>query len=169
VEGGTSIFVDALFAAIRLRHYYRSDFNILTKIPIPFHYINAGNHLYEEHPTIELSNTHPHTKHIAFVNYSPPFQAPLRASTPIKFYTAFSRFSSMLENPDAAFQYSLREGDAVLFDNRRILHARTAFNDLPHTTEDAADTPNRWLKGLYLEADAVLNRRRILESQLTKY
>ena len=169
MQGGTSVFVDALYAANRLRQSHPEDFDILTKTLVPFHYINAGNHLHEEHPTIELDrHDTPGSGSVAFINYSPPFQAPLPASIPKEFYTALSRFSTFLEAPEATYEYTLREGDAVLFDNRRVLHARTAFNDLPHAAENATDATNRWLKGLYLEADAVLNRRRVLEAKLEK-
>ena len=63
---------------------------------------------------------------------------------------------------------TLREGDAVLFDNRRVLHARTAFTD-PAEGKAAAsmdDMTSRWLKGCYLEADAVLDRGRVLRERL---
>lgn len=173
MQGGTSVFVDALHAANRLRDTHPSEFDILTKTLVPFHYINSGNHLHHAHPTIELDSeayTQTDPKPIRFINYSPPFQAPLSASTPPEFYSALSRFTSLLDSPEASFEYTLREGDAVLFDNRRVLHARTAFNDLPQDsqTEGGADTTNRWLKGCYLEADEVMNRRRVLEEKLSE-
>lgn len=62
------------------------------------------------------------------------------------------------------FDYTLKEGDAVVFDNRRVLHARTAFHD----GNDVEDQPevNRWLKGCYVEADSVLDRGRGLRTAL---
>ncbi|EKM60513.1 uncharacterized protein PHACADRAFT_63017, partial [Phanerochaete carnosa HHB-10118-sp] len=171
VQGGTSVFVDALYAANRLQDTHPPDFDVLTKTLVPFHYINNGNHLHHVHPTIELNHEdyiHTGRKRVQFINYSPPFQAPLPALTPHEFYSALSRFTALLDSPEAAFEYTLREGDAILFDNRRILHARTAFNDLPRSfqNDSEADTTNRWLKGCYLEADKVLNRRRVLEARL---
>ena len=71
----------------------------------------------------------------------------------------------MLDDPAVQFEYLLREGDAVLFDNRRVLHARTAFWERVGT-KDADGETNRWLKGCYLEADAVLDRGRVLREQL---
>ena len=164
--GGTSVFVDAINAANRLRAARPTDFNILANTPVPFHYINAGNHLHEEHPTIELDHhADQHSseeKPIRFINYSPPFQAPLPPSTPPEFYTALRHFVSFLEDPSARYEYTLREGDAVLFDNRRVLHARTAFQDTAQGSDTYNGEPNRWLKGCYLEADALLNRARVL-------
>ena len=101
---------------------------------------------------------------IEFINYSPPFQAPLALDTPPALYDALGKFARMLEDPAVRFEYLLREGDAMLFDNRRVLHARTAFTE--REAENSDEETNRWLKGCYLEADAVLDRGRVLRKLL---
>ena len=80
----------------------------------------------------------------------------------MEFYSALARFAEMLNDPMNAFEYTLREGDAVVFDNRRVLHARTAFRDKPDGVEMKRGEINRWLKGCYLEADALADRVRVL-------
>ena len=59
----------------------------------------------------------------------------------------------------------------MLFDNRRVLHARSAFEEwseeerpsnVPKAMEGEA---SRWLKGCYLESDAVSDRMRVLRSK----
>ncbi|KAG6832195.1 hypothetical protein H0H87_002305 [Tephrocybe sp. NHM501043] len=166
VQGGKSIFVDAAHCASVLRDTRPSDFDILTMTPVAFHYINDGHHHHREHPTIELANpacgTLPGT--ISHINYSPPFQAPLPLSTPPTFYTALKRFSEVLNDSSNTFSYTLKEGDAVFFDNRRVLHARTAFSDIDGLGREGE--ANRWLKGCYLEADDLLDRRRVLAGKL---
>lgn len=166
VQGGQSIFVDAVHCAALLRNTRPSDFDVLTNTPVPFHYINDGHHLQREHPTIELANpafgAPPGT--ISHINYSPPFQAPLLPSTPDTFYPALRRFAEALDDPSNVYRYTLQEGDAVIFDNRRILHSRTAFSDIDGQEKEGET--NRWLKGCYLEADDLLDRRRILEAKL---
>ena len=167
VEGGTSIFVDASHVASQLRQTDPSAFDILASTPVAFHYVNDGHHLHHSHPTLQLSRfpSAATGKHeVEFVNYSPPFQAPLPLDTPAKFYGALGKFARMLEDPAARFEYLLKEGDAVLFDNRRVLHARTAFTE--REAETSEEETNRWLKGCYLEADAVMDRGRILRTQL---
>lgn len=169
--GGTSVFVDALHAAERLRASHPSDFRILSTTPVPFHYINNGNHLHHSHPTIELDQCYTGDAiqaPIKYINYSPPFQAPLPPSTPTEFYSALERFVAYLDDPSSQFEYTLREGDAVLFDNRRVLHARTAFQDPAESeaTVSVDDTTSRWLKGCYIEADTVLSRGRVLREKL---
>ncbi|KAF9238090.1 hypothetical protein BU15DRAFT_75480 [Melanogaster broomeanus] len=103
-----------------------------------------------------ISTTRLHSKH------------PSRLPTPSSFYTALGKFSALLDDPANRLEYTLREGDAVLFDNRRVLHARTAFTDAGDTGEGQADGTNRWLKGCYLEADAILDRGRILSAKLER-
>jgi gamma-butyrobetaine dioxygenase len=125
------------------------------------------------HPTLELTKPSPFVSDaspnslpalpdgrvIAHVNYSPPFQAPLPPSTPAEFFSAFARFEALLARPEARFEYRLQEGDAVLFDNRRMFHARGPFEE-ELTGPDAVR--DRWLKGGYFEADEVLDKRRVL-------
>ncbi|KAF9224921.1 Clavaminate synthase-like protein [Gyrodon lividus] len=173
VVGGTSVFSDGLHVASVLRKSHPADFEVLTTTPVPFHYINDGHHLHYEHPTIELDahsslNTPTSTSSelpIKNLSYSPPFQAPLVTSTPVSFYTALSKFAGLLDDPTNHMEYTMREGDAVLFDNRRMLHGRTAFTDVG---EGRDDETNRWLKGCYLEADAVLDRGRVLSAKLDR-
>lgn len=169
VMGGTSIFVDGLHVANTLRRTHPEDFNILSTTRVPFHYINDGHHLHHEHPTIDLERVPTSSsaeRTVKYINYSPPFQAPLLLSpTLLEFHTALKHFAALLDVPDNRMEYVLREGDAVLFDNRRVLHARTAFTDTGHSVDGE---PNRWLKGCYIESDALLDRGRVLRANIEK-
>lgn len=153
VRGGTSYFVDAIHAASLLHRTHPSAFTCLTQTPVPYHYINDNHHLHHAHPVIQLTPA----SRIEYINYSPPFQAPLHRSTPDEFYGALKEYTDLLARKDGEFRYTLNEGDAAVFDNRRVLHARTEFWD-----EGKEGETNRWLKGCYLEADDVLDRVRIL-------
>jgi gamma-butyrobetaine dioxygenase len=158
------MFVDALNAANTLRTSSPSHFNVLTTTPVSFHYINDGHHQHFDHPTIQLGSFPDETGAlpVKYVNYSPPFQAPLRLSTPPQFYDALEAFVEILESPENRYEYLLREGDVVVFDNRRVLHARTAF--ISKNPGDDGDT-DRWLKGCYVEAESVSDRARVLRSK----
>lgn len=175
VVGGTSIFVDALHVASLLQKSHPADFGVLAATRVPFHYINDGHHLHHEHPTIELdayastADSSTSERSVKYINYAPPFQAPLMNSTPTSFCVALGRFAALLDDSANRMEYTLREGDAVLFDNRRVLHARTAFTDGPAGGGEAREgETNRWLKGCYLEEDAILDRGRILSSRLDR-
>ncbi|KAI6041475.1 hypothetical protein EDC04DRAFT_2565582 [Pisolithus marmoratus] len=169
VLGGRSTFADGLHVANTLRTTRPEDFNTLCTTQVPFHYINDGHHLHYEHPTIELEPipTSPSAERaVKYINYSPPFRAPLLPSpTLLELHTALKHFATLLEAPENRMEYALREGDAVLFDNRRALHARTAFTNTDHGTNGK---PNRWLKGCYVEMDSVLDRGRVLRANNEK-
>jgi gamma-butyrobetaine dioxygenase len=178
VKGGTSIFVDAFKAVEELHAFSPDSFDILSHVPVDFHYINDGHHLHHSHPTIELKSGYLHSgfpkakssPEVAFINYSPPFQAPLSIKTTSLFYPALADFVKFLRKPENRLEYTLKEGDAVIFDNRRVLHARTEFSEWADE-ERPAEVPrseeggtSRWLKGCYLEADAVWDRMRVLRT-----
>jgi len=166
VQGGTSLFTDALAAAETLRQTDPAAFTLLTSTPVPFHYINDGHHLHHTHPTIELARfPDPQTgqHEITHVNYSPPFQAPLPPDTPPAFFDALGRFAALLEKNDAVYRYTLRKTDAVVFDNRRVLHARTAFTDAEEL--EGGEGVNRWLQGCYFDADSMMDQGRILREK----
>ena len=71
----------------------------------------------------------------------------------------------ILDDPMNTYEYTLQEGDAVLFDNRRVLLSRTAFKDQPSVKMKQGEI-NRWLKGCHLEADALVDRVRMLRAKL---
>lgn len=159
MRGGESVFLDAPYVASVLGRTSPRAFDILAQTPIGYQYINDGHHLYCEHPVIE---TDPLSGEIKYVNYSPPFQAPLPVDTPSEFYDALDQYAALTERDDMQFRYTLKEGDLVIFDNRRILHARTAFEDDSQAEGDV----RRWLKGFYLEEDGLADKGRMLSKAL---
>ncbi|KAH9972577.1 hypothetical protein BGW80DRAFT_1313559 [Lactifluus volemus] len=175
VYGGTSLFVDAFAAAATLRTTHPADFEQLTTTPVPFHYINGERHLHHARPTIVLA---PFTEseggggdaepRITAVSYSPPFQAPLPRDTPPAFYDALACFAAISEAPAATYAHQLNEGDMVVFDNRRLLHGRTAFEDRDGQAGGAGDEPNRWLKGCYFEGDVMASHGRVLRARAAR-
>ncbi|KAF4535987.1 Taurine catabolism dioxygenase TauD/TfdA [Lasiodiplodia theobromae] len=110
---------------------------------------------------------------IKCINYSPPFQAPFAPtaladlglsglvpfgplSATQKFaplHDALQKFAKLVESPEALFEHRLEEGQCVIFDNRRVLHARRAFD---------ASKGERWLKGAYVDDDVFFSRWRVL-------
>ncbi|PFH51169.1 hypothetical protein AMATHDRAFT_143270 [Amanita thiersii Skay4041] len=177
VLGGTSVFVDGFHAAETLRTQSPSSFATLASTPVPFQYINDGHHLYHTHPTIALDpvqslhSAPAEARTIAHINYSPPFQAPFpldRSPDEFdKFYRSLRQFADLLDGSEGRYEYTMREGDAVIFDNRRVLHARTAFEDILGQEVKEGEA-SRWLKGCYLEADAILDRYRVIKARLAR-
>lgn len=71
---------------------------------------------------------------------------------------AIHEFEVELEREDGRFELRLEEGDCVVFDNRRVLHARREFWE-----SEGKEGEERWLKGCYVDGDVGWDRWRGLE------
>ncbi|TDR56086.1 TfdA family taurine catabolism dioxygenase TauD, partial [Halomonas ventosae] len=80
-----------------------------------------------------------------------PLQAPFEEVEPA--YEALMTLQRMLHEPAFTIRFTYRPGDLVIFDNRRLLHARDAF-------EGASG--HRWLQGCYMERDEIRSRYRMV-------
>ncbi|KAJ0307445.1 hypothetical protein COL516b_004059 [Colletotrichum fioriniae] len=142
-SGGESIFSDALHAATWLERFQPESYSALTKYPVPYHYAKNGFFYRQVRTVIAGKNWEDRE-----VWWSPPFQAPL-PGTPDKsssegwqaWIKGARMFQETLEQEDNMYQHRLQPGECVLFDNRRVLHGRRAF--------DTA-SGRRWLKGTYV-------------------
>lgn len=110
------------------------------------------------------------------MNYSPPFQGPLglfhtdtfRVSQRDDFYRAFQKFADLTLEPRFRYERQLNEGECVIFDNRRVLHSRKGFEFLDDGTGVAEDEDKvqRWLKGCYVDGDAIWSSYRVLRQKM---
>lgn len=168
LEGGASYFVDAYKAAEKLQSSDMPAYRILCDNKIGFEYRNDNHWTYAERPTFETTSE----GKLSAVNYSPPFQAPMRLYTDPKnqqdptdriqaIHTALQAYRRLLVDPSMRFQIQLRPGQCVAFDNRRVLHARTAFKA---NSDNKGDI--RLLIGCYVDETSVADRFRTLGEQL---
>lgn len=164
--GGNSLFSDSYRAALRIRTRHHADFQALLSYPVTYHYHNAGQHYRYTRPTVEL-DTHKvmaKFRRLAAVNWSPPFQAPFevdvgrytKGKTMEAYMKAAKRFAGLVEDEDALFELKLEEGQCVVFNNRRVLHARRAFD---------VGQGERWLKGAYVDGDVFESKVRVLREE----
>lgn len=114
------------------------------------------------------------------VAWSPPFQAPFMLRTVSEkltenggsdkvlellnrkvksWHNAAQKFNELIHHPDAIYERLMRPGECVIFDNRRVLHARRAF-----AVGDAGK--ERWLRGAYIDKDPYLSKLRVSTEQL---
>ena len=68
-------------------------------------------------------------------------------------YAGLRAFQTLAAGEGFAMTFDYAPGDLVVFDNRRVLHGRTAFDDA---------VGERALKGCYMEREEVLSRIRVL-------
>lgn len=167
-EGGESLFADAFRAASIMKNRYPTQYALLAKFHLAYEYVHEDNIYYNIRPVFEIDRE---TKQIRHVNYSPPFQAAIPSITKsrdvigtkriakdqfVELKEALQRFTHIIESPESVFELKLNPGECVIFDNRRIVHARRQFN----TSEGS-----RWLAGAYVDTDAMLSRFNVCNKQ----
>ncbi|MCJ1246273.1 hypothetical protein MMC30_003479 [Trapelia coarctata] len=178
-RGGESLFSDGMRALYNLRNEPPETLSVLRRHRVAYIYNNDGQWYQYRRPTVEgafhwdrygceVSCTNENGSE-ANLSWSPPFQAPFdysprygtsqpesRLTNLSDYIKAANLFKSLLENPEAVFETKMQEGTCVIFDNRRILHARKAY------TGDS----ERWLRGAYVDKDALKSRLRVLNEEL---
>jgi len=149
-EGGESVLVDGFLAAARLRAHDPASFDLLAGTPVTFGYSDGTAELRATRPMIGVDPLG-RIREIRFNNRSllpiclPPDQM-------AEFYAAYRAFAELISAPELMLTFRLGPGDCVLFDNTRILHARTAF----------AATGQRHLQGCYADLDGVTSTLSVL-------
>lgn len=151
-EGGDSVFVDGFAVAAALREACAEDFDVLTRTPVEFR--NKDPHTdYRCLAPIILLNPAGGVVEVRFANFlRGPFDVP--ADRMALLYRAYRHLTQLARESRFRVVRRLQPGDMWVFDNRRVLHARTAFDPA---------TGNRHLQGCYIDRDELLSRIRILE------
>ncbi|MFJ5534858.1 TauD/TfdA family dioxygenase [Streptomyces sp. NPDC093261] len=156
-DGGDSGLVDGFAAAALLRREDPEAFEVLTRTPVPFVFRDAGTELRADRPLIDTDPLG-RVREVRFNNRSIGTLR-LPAGAVESFYAAYRTFAELLLRPELRLDLRLVPGDCLVFDNTRLLHARTAF------AQDGA----RHLQGCYADLDglastlAVLRRTDTLE------
>lgn len=152
-DGGDSTLVDGLQVAESLRKDHPESFHVLTTQAIDFRFQDAEVDICHRVPLIELDSQGAVTG-LRFNNW-------IRDSLDLpedeveRFYSAYQQLWRALCHPDNQLGLRLAAGDILAFDNRRVLHGRTAFTA----------NGRRHLQGCYLPRSMVESRLRLLERQ----
>ncbi|MFD7231903.1 TauD/TfdA family dioxygenase [Streptomyces sp. NPDC059881] len=149
-QGGDSGLVDGFHAASLLRAEDPEAYRILTRVPVPFAFADDRTELRAHRPLI---GTDPagRIREIRFNNRSiGTLHQP--ADVLDAFYAAYRRFGQLLLRSELQLDLRLTPGDCLVFDNTRLLHARTAF----------AESGDRHLQGAYADIDGLASTLAVL-------
>lgn len=135
-EGGATRLADGFAVADQLRIDDPEAFDLLTSTLVRFRYHDASCDLQASLTIIEL-DAEGTVRSVAVNNRS------LDTPSSTSFHRALHSFVSMLEA--SAIELTLAAGEAIVFDNRRVLHARTGFDP----------SSGRHLQGCYIDIDAL--------------
>lgn len=152
-EGGESILQDAFTAADTLRTEEPTHFDLLSQQYINFRFEDTKADLHSRVPMIEVNDRAEVIK-VRFNNRSiSTLKLPPENVRP--FYKAYRHFAEILERKHLQIHFKLQPGELMLFDNTRILHARTAYSagGLRH------------LQGAYSDLDGLYSTLSVLQRQ----
>jgi gamma-butyrobetaine dioxygenase len=158
--GGDSGLVDGFAAAAELRRADPGSFAVLTATPWRFEYADKTAELSASQPLISLTPD----GRITAVRLNNRSMRPLRlpyAQTETA-YGAYRAWASLLGRPEFLLTLRLAPGDCLVFDNTRILHARTAFAVPSAGTSPAGAADERHLQGCYADIDGLLSTLAVL-------
>ncbi len=158
-DGGDTGLVDGFAAAAALRATDSESFDVLTSTAVPFGYSDKAAELRPSQPLIQLS-PRGRVRGVRFNNRS---ARPLRLphGEVAVFYAACRRWAVLLARPERRLNLRLAAGDCLIFDNTRILHARTAFSMSP-------SSPGRHLQGCYADLDGLASTLAVLQRRETR-
>jgi trimethyllysine dioxygenase len=145
--GGESTVVDAFAVAARLRSERPDLYSVLSTVEVPGQYIGDGSHLMAARPVLR----HDASGHLVQVSCNNYDRAPflLAEDEMLAFYDALRAFESLVNDPSMQWRHVLAPGEAMLFDNWRVLHGRLAF------------TGQRTMCGGYVNHEDIDSRRRM--------
>ena len=125
-QGGDSYIVDGIALAERLRAEAPEDFSVLSEVEVAYRIGTTNHDLRHAAPVIELDRA----GRVRFVRFSNAqrriLSVPHDAVEP--FYRAYRRLSALVNDPANHLDFRLAPGDVMMFNNHRILHARTGFD-----------------------------------------
>mmetsp|Transcript_14417 Transcript_14417/g.42948 ORF Transcript_14417/g.42948 Transcript_14417/m.42948 type:complete len:452 (-) Transcript_14417:90-1445(-) len=152
--------VDGFYIAEKLRMEDPEAFDLLCQVPVRFENNGGDNSSAMVHvaPHFELEEDPQKLgahklKSIRFSGKSGQYAPPLEYAKLNAFYKARRRFSEMLHSGEDTLSLQFRPGDLLIFDNVRVLHARS---------EIAPTDGERWVQGCYIDRDGLwLNYERL--------
>jgi gamma-butyrobetaine dioxygenase/trimethyllysine dioxygenase len=129
--GGENYVVDAFAAARYLASFDAEAAELLRTTPVRFHRKQRSFEKLHVSPILEAER----------VRYSYFTMAPhhLPFERMEAWYRAYDRFARVVRDPRHQLRFALSPGDFLLYDNHRMLHARTAFSG------------PRWVRGIYFD------------------
>ena len=157
VSGGGSLLVDAFAVAEAVRAASPAAFQTLSTVPATF----LKDHSRRDRPVL-LSYQRPHLavdprdQRLTGVFWSPPFEGPLRGLPPDAVAAYYRAYRVLHDAIDAAprWECRLRPGEMLVFNNRRMLHGRAAF--------ESTAGGGRHLRGGYVNIDEFANSLNLL-------
>ena len=154
VDGGESLFVDGAAVAAELRRTHPDEFRLLCETTVPFYCEHDSYDMRARQRVIELDDHGDIAGVTISQHMADVFDHDQRFLD--AYYPAFCRFGRLLQDPRFVMRFRLNAGECIVFDNHRIVHARSAF---------VAESGERFLRGTYTDRGELRSRWRKLSGE----
>ncbi|KAH9823382.1 hypothetical protein DFH28DRAFT_357644 [Melampsora americana] len=158
-SGGMSLLVDGFAVASRLKELHPWAYETLSQVPVDSHASGGeGVALRPLLPSPVLTH-HPRSGELVIIRWNPDDRRPLRTRNGAelkRWYCAVREWEKILKSSEMEFWMQMKQGQALIFDNQRVLHGRSGF------------TGSRRLCGGYINGDDYRSRLRSLEDRFRK-
>ncbi len=153
-SGGLSTLADSLAAAQVLREEDPEAYDLLSRVPVRFRFVDPESDMVSIRPLLEVNAL----GDMIGLHYSPKLdELPLMSETETRrYHRARQRLAALFSDPAYEQRFRLQPGELMMFDNNRVLHGRTAFDP----TEG-----RRHLQGCYIDRDGPRSRYRVLKAR----
>ena len=143
--------VDGFRVAEELRAQSPADFELLTDNPITFRFHDTEVDLAHRAPVLRVNDT----GQMAEVRFNNWIRAALDVSADKveAYYDALMHYWRLLRDQRFQLRLRLAAGQAIVFDNQRILHGREEFDP---------QSGARLLQGCYFDFETLRSRRRVI-------
>ncbi|GAA6032096.1 hypothetical protein JCM8097_007071 [Rhodosporidiobolus ruineniae] len=161
--GGQNLLIDGFRAAHLLKLRHPNDYEFLAHVPTPSHASGSGSAsspsgVHMRPMKQEPLFIHNETGELVQVRWNMDDRGALgghgmHGRKMEKWYKAMREWERILRNPESQLWTQMEPGTAIIFDNHRVLHGRSAFSG------------TRRLCGAYISGDDYRSRLRGLEKQ----
>ena len=136
--GGATVLVDGFNAAERLRETDPAAFDLLVRVPLPYRRrIGEMSDFRADTPMIALDAAAEVMAFRCNERTMAPLDMPADLVEPV--YAALRTVFGLVYAPAMKVEFQLQSGEALVFDNQRVLHARTAFAGRRHIRQCHVD------------------------------
>lgn len=138
-RGGDNAVADGRQAALYLRATDAPSFDLLSRVPVRFHRRQKAFERLQISPIVELAAGEVRRIRSSYFTMA-PHRVPFEEMA--AWYRAYNTFARLVADPRYHYRFRLESGDFLIYDNHRMLHARTSFEG------------PRWLRGVYFDLPA---------------
>ncbi|KAH9084433.1 hypothetical protein LEN26_020825 [Aphanomyces euteiches] len=153
--GGESTLVDGYAVAEHLRQNHPDAFDLLSQVAIP-HAFSSEN-LWFQH-SAPIISCDPTTRAVRDIRFNQANRSPLQIASHLirPYYEALHLWTRATRSSEHLLRFRLREGQLLVFNNRRLLHGRHGYN---------AERTWRHLRGCYMDLEDYKSKLKTLQRQ----